>query len=153
MTGRYSDTGLLEFTKRLIALRRTHPVFRRGRFLAGTEASELRWFTPAGTEMTAADWAESRRSWPSRCTWMDATTPTRPPTAPGLPTTTSWSWSTPGGSRSISSCPLPGPRRKWQAEIDTYDPAAPRRAAARRAGDHVTVGPRSVAVLRAASPR
>ena len=25
-----------------------HPVFRRSRFLAGAEAAELRWFTPAG---------------------------------------------------------------------------------------------------------
>jgi hypothetical protein len=28
-------------------LRKAHPVFRRNRFLAGAEASELRWFTPA----------------------------------------------------------------------------------------------------------
>jgi isoamylase len=50
------DTGLQDFTKRLIALRRAHPVFRRNRFLAGAEASELRWFTPAGTQMTGTDW-------------------------------------------------------------------------------------------------
>ena len=52
------DTELQDFTKRLIALRKAHPVFRRRHFLAGAEASELRWFTPAGTQMTAADWSD-----------------------------------------------------------------------------------------------
>ena len=42
------DSDLLTFTKRLMALRRAHPVFRRRRFLAGAEASELGWYTPGG---------------------------------------------------------------------------------------------------------
>ena len=42
-------------------------------------------------------------------------------------------------------------RARWRAEIDTYDPAAPAQAAERHAGDQVTVGPRSIAVFRAAS--
>jgi pullulanase/glycogen debranching enzyme len=42
----------------------------------------------------------------------------------------------------------------WRTEVNTYDPATPASsAAARGAGDHVTVSPRSIAVLRAASPR
>src|SRR5262249_32641632 len=49
------DDELLAFPRRLIALLKEHPVFRRRRFLAGTEASELGWFAPAGTPMTAAD--------------------------------------------------------------------------------------------------
>ena len=52
------DTELLAFTRRLLALRKAHPVFRRRRFLAGMEASELGWYTPGGTAMTAADWAD-----------------------------------------------------------------------------------------------
>ena len=39
---------------------------------------------------------------------------------------------------------------RWRVEIDSYDPAAPAGAVTRGAGDQVTVGPRSVAVLRAA---
>src|ERR1700730_2002376 len=46
-----ADTALLDYTRHLIAFRRAHPVFRRRRFLAGTEAAELQWFTPAGTPM------------------------------------------------------------------------------------------------------
>jgi hypothetical protein len=45
------------------------------------------------------------------------------------------------------------PGAQWQTEIDSYDPAAPAGAVTRSAGDQVTVGPRSVAVLCAASPR
>jgi len=53
-----ADTALLDYTRNLIAFRRAHPVFRRRRFLAGAEASQLQWFTPAGTEMTGGDWAD-----------------------------------------------------------------------------------------------
>ena len=53
-----ADTALRDYTKNLIAFRRAHPAFRRRRFLAGTEASELQWFTPAGTPMDAGDWAD-----------------------------------------------------------------------------------------------
>ena len=51
-----ADTDLLAFTRRLIALRARHPVFRRRRFLTGADAKELGWFTPAGAPMTDADW-------------------------------------------------------------------------------------------------
>jgi glycogen operon protein len=47
--------------------------------------------------------------------------------------------------------PATRPAAEWQAEIDSHDPAAPAEAAERRAGEQVTVGPRSVAVFRAAS--
>jgi glycogen operon protein len=42
------------------------------------------------------------------------------------------------------------PDAEWQAEIDSYDPTAPAGAATRHAGVQVSVGPRSVAVFRAA---
>ena len=52
------DKELLNFTRRLIAFRKEHPVFRRRRFLAGMEATELGWFTVHGTPMTGDDWAD-----------------------------------------------------------------------------------------------
>jgi isoamylase len=52
------DQDLLSFTADLIALRRDHPVFRRRRFLTGTAAGDLRWFTPSGTAMTEQDWTD-----------------------------------------------------------------------------------------------
>jgi isoamylase len=54
---------LLSFTKRLAKLRREHPVFRRRRFFYGRpvrgshdDLSDIAWLTPAGVEMTDADW-------------------------------------------------------------------------------------------------
>jgi isoamylase len=57
-----ADIDLLEFTRRLIGLRRHHPVFKRRRWFQGssirggsTEA-DIGWFTPGGTTMTDDDW-------------------------------------------------------------------------------------------------
>ena len=51
----------LEFTIRLIALRRRHPVFSRRRFLQGDSLTadgmrEIIWLNPDGSEMTEAEW-------------------------------------------------------------------------------------------------
>jgi glycogen operon protein len=141
------DTGLLEFTKRLVALRRAHPVFRRSRFLAGAEAAELRWFTPAGTEMTAADWSDAGAL--AIALYLDGSDdPDR--AADGtwlvdddfLVLVNAW-W-----EPLEFIVPAARPQASWQVEIDTYDPASPAGpAAAHYAGDRVTVGPRSVVVL------
>ncbi|HET6627094.1 MAG TPA: glycogen debranching protein GlgX [Nocardioidaceae bacterium] len=54
---------LLAFARRLVALRTSHPVFHRRRFLAGDSASatgreigDIGWFRPSGEEMTDEDW-------------------------------------------------------------------------------------------------
>jgi glycogen operon protein len=54
-----ADADLLAYVKRVIALRMSHPVFRRQRFLTGAQAKELGWYTPAGTAMTDSDWADA----------------------------------------------------------------------------------------------
>jgi glycogen operon protein len=51
-----ADNGLRDYVKRLIALRRAHPVFRRRKYLAGAEAAELGWYSCAGTPMTQDQW-------------------------------------------------------------------------------------------------
>ncbi len=53
--------ALLAFTRRLISLRRSHPVFRRrqfmqGRRLRGSGVKDLAWFRPDGQEMSDEDW-------------------------------------------------------------------------------------------------
>jgi isoamylase len=53
------DEDLLEFTRRLIALRREHPVLRRRRWFQGLPirgSVDLGWFKPDGTEMGDKDW-------------------------------------------------------------------------------------------------
>jgi glycogen operon protein len=49
-----AERDLLAFTQKLARLRRNHPVFRRRRFFKGP--ADIIWLTPAGEEMTEADW-------------------------------------------------------------------------------------------------
>jgi glycogen operon protein len=142
------DTGLLEFTRRLIALRKAHPVFRRNRFLAGAQARDLRWFTPAGTWLTDAEWSDPSSL--AIALYLDGYD--APDQAPD------GTWLTDDDFLVLVSAwwepleftlPATRPEAEWQLVLDSHDlepPAGP--AAVRyKAGDHVTAGPRSVVVL------
>jgi glycogen operon protein len=53
------DVGLLEFTRWLIAFRRSHPTFRRRRWFQGRAirgTPDIGWFRPDGRAMTNKDW-------------------------------------------------------------------------------------------------
>jgi isoamylase len=57
-----SQAELLDDTRRLLALRRDHPVFRRrrwfvGRSIRGDAAGDIAWLRPDGLEMTDDDWS------------------------------------------------------------------------------------------------
>jgi isoamylase len=57
-----ADHDLQDFTRRVIALRQSEPVFRRRDFLGGEEHAEsglpdVLWLCPDGSEMDEADWA------------------------------------------------------------------------------------------------
>ncbi|GAA3820830.1 glycogen debranching protein GlgX [Cellulomonas soli] len=61
--------SLLEFTRRLVRLRRDHPVFRRRRFFAGapehggeSELGDIAWLTPAGEHMQEQAWRDEQAS-------------------------------------------------------------------------------------------
>ena len=142
------DEDLLAFTRRLVALRQSHPVFRRRRFLVGAEAAELLWFTPAGTPMSAADWQNPDAR--SVALYLDGAD------APDV---------APDGSPMIDddflllvnawwepldfTVPPTRPGQTWQREIDTFDPVGNEVSVKPAAGDMVAVGPRSMVVLRA----
>jgi isoamylase len=146
------DTGLLAFTRRLIALRQAHPVFRRNRFLAGAEAADLRWYTPAGTYMEDGDWSDPNAL--AIALYLDGSdAPDR--AADGTPLidddfmvlVNAW-W-----EPLDFTLPETRPQAQWQEEIDTFDPVRAGSAVTRRrAGDQITVGPRSVAVLLSRRP-
>ena len=58
------DDQLLEFTRRVIALRNAHPLFRRRTFFRGRsvregEATDIVWLNPDGHEMTDDEWTQS----------------------------------------------------------------------------------------------
>ena len=61
----HMDAELLDWTRRLIGLRREHPVFRRRRFFQGRplrgstqveKLPDIAWFRPDGAEMGDSDW-------------------------------------------------------------------------------------------------
>jgi glycogen operon protein len=58
-----ADTDLYDFTRRLIALRRDHPVFSRRRFFQGRPVrgrgqglKDINWYRPDGEQMGDSDW-------------------------------------------------------------------------------------------------
>ena len=58
-----SDSELHEFVRRIIRLRREHPVFRRQSFLSGSAGGsglpDVWWFRPDGKRMTQRDWTSA----------------------------------------------------------------------------------------------
>jgi isoamylase len=145
------DERLTAFTRDLIALRRAHPVFRRRRFLTGVEASELRWYTPAGTEMTLDDWGDRG----ARCIalYLDGTDDPDPGPdgAPLLDDDfllliNAWweplDFTVPAARAAVT----------WRAVLDTYEPAEAATGGEVAAGDPITVRPRSILVLRGRLP-
>jgi glycogen operon protein len=138
-----ADTALLAFTRRLIAFRRAHPVFRRRRFLAGAEAAEMQWFTPAGTPMDG-DWADPNAR--ALAIYLDGSDdPDR--AADGTPLLDDDFLVLVNGWWERLDFVLPATRAEaaWRVELDSYDPT--RAVAGRHAGDRVTVCPRSLVVL------
>jgi glycogen operon protein len=59
------NADLLTFARKVTALRKKHPVFRRRRFFegepirSGDEPHDIAWLTPGGVEMTHDDWGKS----------------------------------------------------------------------------------------------
>jgi len=144
-----ADPGLLAFTRDLVAFRRAHPVFRRQRFLAGAQAADLGWYTPAGTAMTGDDWANPSAL--ALALYLDgADAPDRAPDGTPLVDddflvlVNAW-W-----EPLDFTIPQARPGVTWRLAIDSYDPARPAAAAPLEAGGTLPVGPRSVAVLRGA---
>jgi len=64
------NSSLLEFTTRLTALRKAHPIFRRQRFfqgrpIKGSSIDDIAWLRPDGEQMTDEDWDTGHA--PPRC--------------------------------------------------------------------------------------
>jgi glycogen operon protein len=141
------DSDLFAFTSKLIALRKAHPVFRRSRFLAGAEASELQWYTPSGNPMDDAEWADPD----ARCLALYLDGSDDPDRAPDgnllvdddfLLLVNGW-WEPLG-----FTIPALRAAQSWNPEIYTFDPASPPGEYPLKAGQPVVVGPRSILLLR-----
>jgi glycogen operon protein len=152
------DEELLDFTRRLIRLRRQHPAFRRQSWFAGRpighqgeggELADIAWFTPAGTEMQDENWGDGR----ALCVAVFIN-------GRGL------RWRDPRGKRIEGDSflllfnafhePVPfvlpdaGWAPAWEVEIDSADPSRGRDDEDHvKGGETVTVEGRSVQVFRA----
>jgi isoamylase len=61
------DLAFQQFVKRMLQMRRDHPAFQRrtfftGRPQPGSDRKDIAWYTPAGVEMTGADWGSEGRA-------------------------------------------------------------------------------------------
>jgi isoamylase len=142
---------LLDFTGRLVRLRREHPELRRRKFFQGRPLclagmKDLTWLAPDGTELAALEW---------RCALS----------ASGC-AATPWTTSTNGGSRSPRTpcssssnaraepvsfvLPDAHPGALWETLLDTAAPDAP--PALDAAGGAVVLTDRSLRLFRAAAP-
>jgi isoamylase len=144
------DPGLLAYSRRLVTLRRAHPVFRRRRFLTGVEASNLEWFTPAGTPMSASDWADPN----ARCLTIyldgardpDRATDGSPQIDDDFLVLVNGWW-----EQLTFALPAVGDTRTWRTELDSYDLTPPSAPAVWPASSEIDVGPQSMVVLSSGS--
>jgi glycogen operon protein len=133
------DQDMLTFARRMIALRRDHPVLRRDRFLdgaamAGTGERDIVWLRPDGGEMTEADWHDGAARWLA-CV-LGGETPRE---------CFVFLMNAHDGAMEFR---LPASKiaDRWECIVDTNDPAVvsgPRASA----GDTIAVGARSLMVL------
>ena len=145
-----ADNGLRDFVKRLLELRRSHPVFRRQRFLTGADAAELGWCASTGTGVTDEQWVDPTMH--AMAIYLDGTN--APDQAQdGTPLldddflilVNAW-WE----PVTFTLPPVRETTQTWFIELDSYDPAvSAAREFPRHTGDQVVARPRSLTVLRA----
>ena len=152
------DVEFLDFARKAVAIRRSHPVLRRRRFVGGAGEGDLAWFTPVGSAMTDSDW---NAGW-TRSVVMyadgqrdpDRDQQGRPILDDDLLLLINGWW-----EPLTFTLPDVGGPRAWECELDTFDGStAPARtipaasATQLGAGSAITLGPRSLVLLKAARP-
>jgi len=145
-----ADPELLAFTSQLVGLRRRHHVLRRRRFVTGAMQGDIEWFTPAGSAMTDSDWGAGWTR--SVVAYFDGVRDAdrdeigRPLLDDDLMLLIN-GWSEP----LAFTLPDIGSPRAWEYELDTssglFGVAA---GTGGGAGSTITVGPRSLVLVRAA---
>ncbi|HXT94063.1 MAG TPA: glycogen debranching protein GlgX [Trebonia sp.] len=145
-----ADQSLRDYVKRLLTLRREHPVFRRKRFLVGAEAAELGWFNCTGTAMAQEQWDDPTMH--AIAVYLDGTD--APDDADdGTPLLDDDFLILVNAFWEEVAFTLPAVRESpqtWFVELDSYDPdVSAARDFPQHTGDKVVARPRSVQVLRA----
>ncbi|HTH16618.1 MAG TPA: glycogen debranching protein GlgX [Magnetospirillum sp.] len=141
-----ADEDLIAFTRRLIAIRRHHPVFHRRRFFRGRteQGADVVWLKPDGSEMTEQDWAFPE----ARTLGMLFTGDTGDfyyTTDGGLPQRDMPFLLLLNSFWQPVPFTLPGTDRRWEVWIDTFEPM--RQSSVHGSGDAYPLDARSLALL------
>ena len=147
-----ADQDLLAFARELTDLRRRHPVLRRRRYATGALAGDIGWYTPAGSPMTESDWdagwTRSVVAYFDGSRDADRDDHGRPILDDDLLIVLNGWWE----SLQFTIPSVDGPRI-WEKELDTYaGSGGPAAESGVEAGSQISVGPRSLVVLRASRP-
>jgi isoamylase len=146
------DDALLAYARRLIALRREHPVFRRRKFLTGESAMgsglpDVWWFRRDGMRMTPRNW-EQEDAGVLGVFLNGEEIPSTSPT--GEPVVDDSFLVLLNASHEAVTFRLPTRRfgARWATELDTASPVGAGSAAVHRARGELAVDPRSLTLLR-----
>jgi glycogen operon protein len=147
---------LLAFTRRVITLRREHPVFRRTHFLAGREQEgsglpDVWWFRADGRRMTQRDWANKGTGTLGVFLNGDEITET---TRDGQPIVDDCFLLLFNAHSEDVAMRLPSPSfgQEWALELSTFDAALQPGAELFAARANVPVASRSLILLRRTRP-
>ncbi|HEY2770669.1 MAG TPA: glycogen debranching protein GlgX [Solirubrobacteraceae bacterium] len=147
-------TEMREFTKRLIALRREHPVFRQESFLRGQEMKgsglpDVWWFRPDGLKMTRRDWQDGEHALGMFLNGREITTP-GPRGEDVEDDSFVLLFNADGEDKSFML-----PRRRfgaqWVLELSTADPSAQSGSSRHGARTELVVTSRSIVILKRAT--
>jgi len=148
-SGEYAD--MLEFTRKVTALRKAHPVFRRRRFFDGRPSHDghhmrdIYWLTRNGVEMTSDDWHSGIKS---VAVGLNGEALPEPDARGERIVDDSFLLCFNAHAYPVDFVIPETPyAREWQAVIDTFDPRGDREQHV-AAGKTITVQGRSVLVLR-----
>ena len=149
---RDENIALLGFTRRVMDMRRRHPVFRRRRFFHGRDihgsgVSDLGWFNPDGKEMTEDQWKQGfAKSIGIFLNGADI----HEPDEHGERVVDDSFFLLFNAHHETMPFVLPAGQwgEAWGVIIDTNDPQLEEGSVAYKAGDEVPVESRSVVVLR-----
>jgi len=144
---------LLEFTRRVAALRRDHPTFRRRRFfrgrpIRGSDVKDVTWLRPDGAEMTDEEWNSGFVKCFGMCLAGDALEEWDDRGEQISDDTFLLLFNADGGSLSFT-LPTHGAMSTWEVTLDTHRPEVEPGAESVSAGEEFFLEGRSMVVLRA----
>ena len=147
-----TNSDLLKFARKMTALRKNHPVFRRRRFFegepirTGDEVRDIAWLNPSSREMTHEDWDESIH----KCVavFLNGDAITAPNARGERVVDDSFLLCFNAGDKPVEFVMPPGDyAEEWTVELDTNHPTGDADQVV-NAGEKVSLSSRSLLVLR-----